>query len=285
MAKIAVIGLVGESVFMEVERFHEGGETVHARSLYREYGGKGFNQALAAARWGARVAFLGAVGAGEARRVAGAVGAEEGRLALHLKEKAGAGAYAAILTDRTGANRVTVCPGAVLEPNDVDAFSTEIVSADVLVLGHEVPEAVNERALDYAQANGVKVVCNPAPVRPLSAKMREGVTLFTPNEFEALPLQTLENVVVTLGADGCLVRSRGRHLSGVKVKAVVDTTGAGDVFNGVLAAMLADGADLEAACAAANRAAAFSVTRRHVLPSIPRQADLGQFESERKERS
>lgn len=272
MAKIAVIGLVGESVFMEVERFHEGGETIHAKGIHREWGGKGFNQAVAAARQGAEVAFLGAASDVDAAAIA-AFARQEG-IDPVICAKGEPSAYAAILTDGAGETRVTVYPGARLDVGDVASFASAIASADILLLNNEVPEEVNLRAAEIAEANGVWIICNPAPARPMSDELTKRVSLFTPNECEAEMLGVSANVVVTLGGDGCLVKSTGRHISALSVKEVVDTTGAGDVFNGVLAMRLAEGKDLEAACAAANRAAAFSVTRRYVMPSIPHRSDI-----------
>lgn len=272
MAKIAVIGLVGESVFMEVERFHEGGETIHAKGIHREWGGKGFNQAVAAARQGAEVAFLGAAADGDAAAIAAFARKEGIDPVICAKDEPSA--YAAILTDAVGETRVTVYPGARLDVGDVASFAPAIVSADILLLNNEVPEEVNLRASEIAEANGVQIICNPAPARPMSNELTKRIDLFTPNEFEAEMLGAAANVVVTLGGDGCLVKSTGRHIPAASVKEVVDTTGAGDVFNGVLATRLAEGKDLEAACAAANRAAAFSVTRRYVMPSIPHRSDI-----------
>ena len=268
MNRVAVIGLTGTSVFMRVPRFHRGGETIHADTLHVEYGGKGFNQAVAAARWQAEVSFLTAVGDADAAPVRDTLAAEGIQAAVVAKD--GPSAYATILTDPSGETRVTVYPGARLVPDDVDAFAPKIADADILLLTNEVDEAVNLRAAQIAAENGTRVILNPAPARPLPENLRRLVWLATPNEFENEGLDDIPEAVITLAAKGCLIRSSGRRLPAPSFGPAVDTTGAGDTFNGVLAACLARGVALEAAAEEANAAAARSVTRPYVLQSIPR---------------
>ena len=271
MNRVAVIGLTGTSVFMRVPRFHTGGETIHAESLHVEYGGKGFNQAVAAARWEADVAFLTAVGEADATPVRDTLAAEGIEAAVVAKP--GPSAYAAILTDPSGETRVTVYPGVRLVPGDVDAFAPRIADADFLLLTNEVVEAVNVRAAQIAHDNGTRVILNPAPARPLPGELRRLVWLATPNAFENEGLDDIPEAVITLGAEGCLIRSSGRRLPAPSFGPAVDTTGAGDTFNGVLAACLARGLDLESAATEANSAASRSVTAHYVLPAMPRRAD------------
>ena len=287
MSRIAVIGLVGRSMFFDVPRFHAGGETITARSLYEEWGGKGFNQAVAAARQDAAVAFLGAVNAADVKPLKAFCDREGVRATLVAKKKPTA--TAAILTDGTGETRVTVYPGAALEAKDVDGFAGSIALSDFLLLNNEVPEAVNLAAIEIAKKYDVKVIFNPAPARKLPKAILESVAIFTPNEFEEDSLELragslerrgvekleaqssklLAEVVTTLGAKGCCIRSTGETIPAPTVKAV-DSTGAGDTFNAVLAVRLADGDSLREACVAANAAAAQSVTVRYVMPSLPR---------------
>lgn len=278
MARIAIIGLVGKSMFFDVPRFHSGGETITAKSLYEEWGGKGFNQAVAAARQDAAVMFLGAVNASDAKPLKDFCAKEGVRATLAAKKKPTA--CAAILTDGTGETRVTVYTGAELEPKDVDGFAGAIATADVLLLNNEVPEAVNLAAVELAVKYGVRVVYNPAPARKLPKAILRAVSVFTPNEFEEeslfgeLPCRSGEGgvegfeVVTTLGARGCRIRSTGEVVLAPPAKAV-DTTGAGDTFTAVLAVRLAEGDDLRDACVAANEAAAQSVAVKYVMPSLP----------------
>ena len=285
MARIAIIGLVGRSMFFEVPRFHSGGETITAKSLYEEWGGKGFNQAVAAARQDAAVSFLGAVNAADAKAIKDFCLKEGIRATLATKKKPTA--TAAIMTDGTGETRVTVYAGAELEVKAVDGFAGSIAMADFLLLNNEVPESVNLAAVAIAKQYGVKIIFNPAPARKLPKAIVEAVTIFTPNEFEekllASSFQLLGDdglranssklkaeVVTTLGAKGCRIGSTGEVVPAPAVKAV-DSTGAGDTFNAVLAVRLAEGAALREACVAATEAAAQSVAVRFVLPSIPQR--------------
>lgn len=266
--RIAVVGLTGNTVFMGVPRFHTGGETVHARDFHTEFGGKGFNQAVAAARQGARVSLLTAIGGDDARRLHAFLLSENIDGVLSVKSVPSA--HATILTDGTGETRVTVFPGARLDALDVEGFADRIASADFLLLNNEVPEEVNLRAAEIARARGVKIALNPAPARPLPDALRAAACLFTPNEFEAASVGEVPGeVVTTLGAAGCRIRSTGETVPAAAAGAPVDSTGAGDTFTAVLAVRLAEGVALSDACRAANEAAGKSVTVRYVLPSLP----------------
>ena len=267
MSRIAIIGLVGKSLFFDVPRFHSGGETIHADGLHEEWGGKGFNQAVAAARQDAAVMFLGAVSASDMKPLKEFC-RKEGINAVLVAKKS-ATACAAILTDGTGETRVTVYPGAELSAKDVDCFAGAIATADFLLLNNEVPESVNLAAVELAAKYGTRMIFNPAPARKLSKAIRDAVSIWTPNEFEEAALGAVGGeVVTTLGAKGCRIRSTGEIVPAPPAKAA-DSTGAGDTFNGVLAVRLAEGATLRDACIAANAAAAKSVAVRYVLPSIP----------------
>ena len=255
-------------MFMCVPHFHAGGETVHATDFHSELGGKGCNQAVAAARQGAEVSFLTAVGTDDVEKVRAFLSAEgiKGMVA----GKATPSAHATILTDGTGETRVTVFPGARLDVSDVEPFAEAIASADILLLTNEVPEDVNVRAAEIASAAGVKTILNPAPARALPTALSSRVSIFTPNEFEMAGFENVPGEVVeTLGAKGCRICSTGEVIPAVPCGEAVDSTGAGDTFNGVLAVRLAEGLSLAEACAEANAAAARSVTVRYVLPSIP----------------
>ena len=164
---------------------------------------------------------------------------------------------------------MTVCPGAELAAEDVKEFAFAISSADFLLLNNEVPEEVNLAAMELAMKCGVKVIFNPAPSRPLPKVIKESAAIFTPNEFEAEAVADVPGeIVTTLGEKGCRIRSTGEVVSAPQVKAV-DSTGAGDTFNAVLAVRLAEGESLRDACAAANEAASKSVAVRYVMPSLP----------------
>lgn len=275
MSKIAVIGLVGNSAFLSVDKFHEGGETVHARSVHFEPGGKGYNQAVAAARYGAEVSFLGAVGEDGYESIR-AFSKAEGIDAVLVK-KDDATAFATIITNAEGANQVTVYPGARLDAADVALFERQIAEADVLLINNEVLEEVNVRAVEIAKANGTRVILNPAPARKTSPYILENVSLFTPNEHETEGLENKTNLIVTLGAKGCLLKETGEIVPAVHVGETVDTTGAGDTFNGVLAVMLAEGAPLREAAERASVASGIGVTRKFAASSIPNKEDIEKY--------
>lgn len=274
MAKIAVIGICGNSVFLPVDHFHEKGETVVAQACFEEIGGKGFNQAVAAARMGAKVSFLAAIGDDASGRTCMDVIESEGIDGHFILRKGERTAFAAIVTDPRGENRVTVYMGPELCREDVLAFEQQITESDILLLQNEVPHEINETAIELAVKHGVKVILNPAPARAFPAELAPKVYLATPNEHEAASAQGLpfRNVVTTLGGDGCSINGQ------VRIPALdvtpVDTTGAGDTFNGVLAYCLAEGMDMMEACRMAVKAAGIGVTRKGALTSIPYRDEL-----------
>lgn len=274
MAKISVIGICGNSIFMQVDHFHQKGETLAAYSVFEEIGGKGINQAVACARMGAQVSFLAAIGEdkdGQSCREAAEKENIKGFFAVKPGKKT---TFAVILTDRQGENQVTGYRCAELTPEDVLAFEQEIASSDILLLQHEVPQAVNEAAVLLAQKHKVKVILNPAPIREISDVMADKVFAVTPNaqEKQAIDPSRFCHVVTTLGGDGCCIDD-GIFIPALCVKAV-DTTGAGDTFNGVLAVCLAEGKDLQTACRYAVTASGLSVTKHYVLNSIPTREEI-----------
>lgn len=267
MSKIAVIGIAGESVFLSVDQFGKVGETTVSNDFHTELGGKGFNQAVASTRFGAEVSFLSAVCQSDVRRftkIAKKVGIKPYFIAKNKPSP-----YAVIQTDKKGNNRVCVYQGAELSENNVKLFSKEIKSADILLLNNETPIAVNKTAIKIAKENGVKVILNPAPSRKYDKEFLDQIYLFTPNEYETDGLENYKNVVVTLGDKGCLIKSTDTIIPAINVEKIVDTTGAGDTFNGVLAVCIANGDTIKTACEKANLASAIKVGRKYILDSIP----------------
>lgn len=274
MAKISVIGICGNSIFMYADHFHENGETLVADSVFEEIGGKGINQAVAAARMGAEVSFLAAVGDDKDGQVCMQV-SEKNHLngCFHVKEGKRT-TFAFILTDKSGENRVTEYKGAELNAEDVLEFEDEIATSDILLLQHEVPCEVNEMAIKLAKKHGVKVILNPAPIREISDEMAEAVFAVTPNEQEkqAIDIKRFQNNITTIGKKGCLV-NENIVIPAIEVRAV-DTTGAGDTFNGVLAVCLAEGMDLITSCKYAVTASGISVGKNYVLNAIPYREEI-----------
>lgn len=273
MGKIAVIGICGNSMFFQIDHFHQKGETLSANSLYEEIGGKGINQAVAAARMGSEVSFLGAVGNDVIAEFCENVLAENNIKSCLAQKEGGHTATAVILTDGNGENQVTVYRGASLNVEDVVQFESNINQADVLLLQQEVPIDVNLKAIELAEKHGVKVILNPAPPYD-SEKLYANVFMVTPNEHEAKYIEelTYENKVVTLGNKGCIINDNIEILP-IKTECL-DTTGAGDTFNGILASCIACGMDIQKACRMANIGAGISVSRKNVLDAIPYKNEI-----------
>ena len=274
MSKISVIGISGNSVFMYADHFHENGETLVADSVFEEIGGKGINQAIAARRMGAEVSFLCAIGDDENGNKC-IKAAKENNINAHFKIKKGKTTpFAFILTDKNGENRVTEYKSAELDTDDVFSFENQIAESEMLLLQQEIPTEVNEKAAEIADKYGVKVILNPAPIRKISDKMAEMVYMVTPNEQEmqAIDINRFKSCITTLGKKGCLINGK-ESVSGITINAV-DTTGAGDTFNGVLAVCIAEGMSLSDAAKYAVTASGISVGRKYVLNAIPNRYEI-----------
>lgn len=274
MAKIAVIGICGNSIFMYADHFHEKGETLVADSVFEEIGGKGINQAVAAARMGADVSFLAAIGDDTDGKACVDVARNQGIKGCFCVKQGMRTTFAFILTDKHGENQVTGYHGAELTVDDALGFESEIAESDILLLQQEVPCEVNEMAAQLAKKHGVKVILNPAPIREISDEMAEAVFAVTPNEQEkqAIDIKRFCNHITTLGSKGCLLNEE-TLIPAIEVQ-VVDTTGAGDTFNGVLAVCLAEGMELTRACEYAVTASGISVGRNYVLNAIPYREEI-----------
>jgi len=274
MPKISIIGICGNSYFLETDHFHEKGETIVADSVFEEIGGKGINQAIAAARMGASVSFLAAVGDDQDGRNCILLAEAEKLNATFCVKKGERTTFAFILTDKHGNNQVTGYHGAELSVTDTLGFEDEIASSDILLLQQEVPAEVNETAVQLAKKHNVKVILNPAPPREISDELLKEIYMVTPNEQEKKMIKDSRfiQVITTLGEKGCLINEEN-VIPAINVKPV-DTTGAGDVFNGVLAVCLAEGMDLATACRYAVTASGISVSRKNVLAAIPYRTEI-----------
>jgi ribokinase len=260
-------------------------------------GGKGSNQAIAAARLGADVDMLACVGDDsfgvEARRLWQDEGIDTRWIRIDSTRPSG---MAFILVNEQGQNRIIVNPGAndTLTAGDADDCEEAIAAAHVLVAQFESPVGLVERALAVARRHGVRTILNPAPAREVSDGLLSLVDVITPNEAEAQALAGLPDdsfapdaaagalrergvrtVILTLGDSGAYVVDDlgGRHLPGIHVP-VVDTTGAGDAFTGALAVGLARGWRIDRAAGFANLGGAFCVTRPGVVPGLGTQSEI-----------
>lgn len=269
MVKISVIGICGVSLFMGVNHFHENGETLIADSVFEEVGGKGINQSVAAERMGAEVSFLTAVGDdGNAEKCR--LAAADNNINAFFRVKPGKSTpFAVILTDKNGENRVTEYGTVELDENDVAVFEDEIAKSDVLLLQQEIPQNINDTAIKIAARHGVKVILNPAPIRKISDDTARYVYAVTPNahEAQAIDIKHFANCIVTLGGEGCMINGRIK-LPALNVRPV-DTTGAGDTFNGALAVCIGKGMDIENACRYAVAASGLRVSKKYVMSAIP----------------
>jgi ribokinase len=278
VARVAVVGSYGVGLTWVCARAPERGETVVGSGFHIDHGGKGSNQAVGAARLGADVSLLTAVGEDVFGDAAFELWREEGVDAEAVVRAPLATMAGAILVEAGGDNRIVITPGALsaLEAAHVDVFAASIEAADVCLVQLEIPVPTAHRALEVAHAAGVRTILNPAPApeEPIASEVLELVDYLTPNETEAAALgdpSAARTVVLTLGADGA--RVGGEHVPAYRVDAV-DTTGAGDAFNAAFAVALAEGrADLDAVrwgCAAG----AHMVEHEGVVPGLPTRAQL-----------
>jgi ribokinase len=284
-------------------RLPKGGETLIGESFATVCGGKGANQAVAAARLGARVSMIGCVGNdayGEALR--GALLAEQIDCQA-VSTVDGSSGVALIVVDDSSQNSIVIVPGAngALTAEAIDRFDSVIQAADVLICQLEVPDASVGHALKRGRELGKTVILNPAPVScPLPSDWYASIDYLIPNESEASALSGLAvvsletaqaaatclialgvgKVIITLGAQGSLFTDgqRFEHFPAPAVKAV-DTTAAGDTFVGGFAAALAAGKDEAQAIRFGQVAAALSVTRAGAQPSIPVLSEVQAFKT------
>ncbi len=291
MAEIVVLGSANMDLVVRQPRLPEPGETMFGSSFATVPGGKGLNQAIAAARVGGGVAFLGAVGGDafgrELREALAAAGVDVDAVAL--VERPTGTAHIAVLDG--GENAIVVVPDAngVELPLD-EVQRAAIRAARYLVVQFERPLPLVAEAVAFARSVGVTTVVTPAPALPLPEDFLENVDVLVPNAGEARELAGVDDetdaaralsrragtVVMTRGARGALVARGGEVVAEVPPFAVtpVDTTGAGDTFTGVLVARLAAGDTEPAALRAASVAAALATTRPGASPSMPTWSEV-----------
>ena len=284
---VCVVASINVDLVVVVPRLPLPGETVTGGRFGVHDGGKGANQAVAAARAGARVELIGAVGDDEHGRRARAALEREGiglaGLRVHATEPTG---VALIAVGRRGENQIAVAPGANAALTLADEDRARIAAADVVLTTHEVPLETVLDVLRTAHEAGVRGILNPAPAHSLSAEALHLGPILTPNEHELvvaigndvtdtaldeLVARSAGPVIVTQGAAGALLAhgNERERFPGYSAPAVVDTTGAGDTFNGVLAAWLAGGSPLPDAVRAANAAAAVSIGAAGAREGMP----------------
>ena len=300
--KVAVVGSLNIDLVCHATRRPDKGETIIGDAFDIFTGGKGFNQATAAARLGAEVALIGSVGADPFGEMLLAAVENEGMNSRFVTRRTDIGTgVATIVVEPDGNNSIIVVPRAnmALTTADIDAAADCIAEADVLLLQLETPIAVSEYAAAIAKRYGTTVVLNPAPAQPLPDSLLKSVDILTPNQSETELLSRMKvnsheeahragevlrarmvdtgnaAVVLTLGEQGALMltETTSERVSALSVDPV-DTTGAGDAFCGALATALASGETLHSAVAFANAAGAAAVTVVGATPSMPTRAKI-----------
>jgi ribokinase len=295
---VVVVGSVNVDLIVSVERLPGPGETVLGDDFVEQDGGKGANQAAAAARAGANVAMIAAVGRdaqGERALANLAAGGVDVSACQRLADvRTG---VALIVVDRAAENQIAVASGANarLDAAMVESGMSQLdpPQGAVCLLGFEVGDAAVMAAARAARDREMLIVLDPAPARPIPEDVLQAGAILTPNEVEAevltgeaapetaaaaLAARTRAPVIVTLGAEGALLWSEGQaeHLPATQVRAV-DTTGAGDALAGILAAELARGADLREALRWAMCGAALKTTRPGARAGLPTRAEIAAF--------
>lgn len=300
--RITVVGSFVVGLTIRLPRLPVLGESLFGDEYDLGPGGKGSNQAIAAARLGADASLLACVGDDLLAQVAWDTFRREGIDPAHIREIPGVNTAVGVVQLLPGDDNWIVGhlgANAHMRPEDVDAAAGAIAESDVVLMQFETPAAVIRRTLELGRAHGVRTLWNPAPARPVPPDLLGLADILTPNQTELRILLDLSpddptpdedlarrlldlgvrQLAVTRGASGALlVTAEGiAHVPSVAGLAVVDVTGAGDSFNAALAVGLAEGLDLERAAARACCAGAFAVQRLGVIDGLPTRAELDDF--------
>ncbi len=298
MGRIVVIGSSNTDMVVKTRTLPLPGETVLGGTFFMNPGGKGANQAVAAARLKGNVTIVTKLGNDLFGEQARLLLAKEGiETRFIIKDKKNPSGVALISVDEHGENSIVVAPGAnaTLSAYDIDdeVYGDDI--SDVFLLQLEIPLSTVEFVAEKVAEKGNRVILNPAPARQISNELLSSLYIITPNENEAelltgirvtdlvsaenaaskLLKKGVKNVIITMGASGAFLLNNevAKHIPVVPVKAV-DTTAAGDAFNGALAVAISEGRSLEQAIDFANKAASISVTRMGAQASAPYRSEI-----------
>lgn len=301
-AKVLVVGSMSMDLVVRTPQFPRSGETVFGSSFNRFPGGKGANQAVAAARLGADVTMVGKVGCDEfGDSLLDILKIEGVDIRYVLRDKQTPTGVAFINLDGAGRNQIAVVLGANLKYTSDELRQLEDIIGvhDIMMLQLETDLGLIDTAVDLAVKNHVPIILDPAPVRKLNDQLLKKVTYLTPNEteFEVLTGRRLcdvddakknvkvllekgiQNIILTLGDKGALIAGQKeeiQYVPGFPTK-VVDTVAAGDSFNGALAFALTHGKPLNEAVVFANAVGALTVTKQGAIPSLPKLSDVNLF--------
>jgi ribokinase len=298
MKKIIVIGSSNVDMVVRTSHLPAPGETILGGEFFMNQGGKGVNQAVAIKRLGGNLIFMAKLGNDVLGRQSVGYFKKEGIDTRYIAlDEDSASGVALISVDDHAENSIVVASGAnmLLNEQDVDKMLEEMCEGDILLMQLEIPLQTVEYAARKAFGKGVKVVLNPAPARSLPKELFRHLYMVTPNRIEAEMLTGIKiandadvekvaeeicamgvkNVIITLGSKGCLIREEGvsYRIDAFKVEPV-DTTAAGDTFNGALCVGLSEGMDLKQAAVMASKASSIAVTRMGAQSSIPYREEL-----------
>ena len=298
MKKIIVIGSSNVDMVVRTSHLPAPGETILGGEFFMNQGGKGANQAVAIKRLGGNLIFMAKLGNDVLGRQSVGYFKKEGIDTRYIAlDEDSASGVALISVDDHAENSIVVASGAnmLLNEQDVDKMLEEMCEGDILLMQLEIPLQTVEYAARKAFGKGVKVVLNPAPARSLPKELFRHLYMGTPNRIEAEMLTGIKiandadvekvaeeicamgvkNVIITLGSKGCLIREEGvsYRIDAFKVEPV-DTTAAGDTFNGALCVGLSEGMDLKQAAVMASKASSIAVTRMGAQSSIPYREEL-----------
>ena len=296
--KIVVIGSCNTDMVINTERLPRPGETIIGGSFFMNAGGKGANQAVAAARLGGDVCFVAKVGndhfGSHAIEQYKAEGIDVQQISIDSEQPSG---VALIMVDNKGENCIAVASGAnaLLSPEEINRAEEAIDNGDIALMQLETPIETVEYAASMAHSKGKKVILNPAPALPLPETLLKNLYMIIANETEAefisgiritdmesvcraadiIGDKGVENVVITLGSKGAFIKENGAYhkVPALKVKAV-DATAAGDTFCGALCVALAEEKGILEAVEFANRCAAITVTRMGAQSSLPYRSEV-----------
>lgn len=295
---IVVVGSSNTDMVIKAGHLPAPGETILGGTFFMTQGGKGANQAVAAARLSGQVTFIAKIGADVFGKQSLQLYDKEGIDTRYIStDENSPSGVALINVDDNGENCIAVAPGAngTLSVNDISKAKISLESAPIILMQLEIPIETVRYVAELAEANNIKLVLNPAPACPLPDDLLRKISIITPNKKEAEMLtrikiadinsakeaakmmsgKGIETVIITMGSEGALIFEKGtfKVVPAIKVKAV-DTTAAGDVFNGALVVAMSEGKDMIQAVQFANVAAAVSVTRLGAQASAPHRNEV-----------
>ena len=295
--RVVVVGSLNQDLVVNLDRMPNSGETVFGHSLERHAGGKGLNQAVAAARLGAPVTMVGSISSDSAGDFLQRVVEDESIDATGISRVDGLAGTAVIEVERSGANRIIVIPGAnaTVNADQVRAALEAIPDIAVVLTQGEVPADAVMAAMEVGRARGARTILNPSPVQDYPDELYALVDIAIPNEHEIelitgmktstsvdataaarkLAERGVGTVIVTRGAHGSVWATLTRSGSaGAFTVQPVDTVAAGDAFCGVIAASLAEGRSLSEALRWGSAAGALAATREGAVPSLPTREEV-----------